>query len=67
METFPPHWVGTTVRCDVDVRDVGSTVSFRHASFADDAEADRIAYTRGQIMVQLKEYAETGGANPVIA
>ncbi len=64
-ETFPPHWVGTTVRWDVDARDDGSTVSFRHAGFSDDEEAGRVSYTWGQIMVRLKEYAETGRANPV--
>src|SRR5918994_6297572 len=29
-QTFPPHWVGTTIRWDVDASDAGSTVSFRH-------------------------------------
>ena len=64
-ETFPPHWVGTTVRWDVEPGENGSTVSFRHAGFADEEEAGRVAYTWGQIMVRLKEYAETGRANPV--
>jgi hypothetical protein len=64
-ETFPPHWVGTTVRWDVEALDDGSTVSFRHAGFSDDEETGRVAYTWGQIMVRLKEYAETGRANPV--
>lgn len=64
-ETFPPHWVGTTVRWDVEARDAGSTVSFRHAGFADDDEAGRVAYTWGQVVVRLKEYAETGKPNPV--
>jgi uncharacterized protein YndB with AHSA1/START domain len=66
-ETFPPHWVGTTVRWDVEPRDDGSTVSFRHAGFDADEEAGRVSYTWGQIMVQLKEYAESGRANPVFA
>src|SRR4051812_44865782 len=30
-QTFPPHWVGTTVRWDVEQREGGATVSFRHA------------------------------------
>jgi uncharacterized protein YndB with AHSA1/START domain len=64
-ETFPPHWVGTTVRWDVEPRDDGSTVSFRHAGFTDEEEAGRVAYTWGEIMVRLKEYAETGRPNPV--
>ena len=64
-QTFPPHWVGTTVRWDVEPRDDGATVSFRHAGFSDDDEAGRVAYTWGQIMVRLKEYSESGHANPV--
>jgi hypothetical protein len=66
-ESFPPHWVGTTVRWDVESRDGGSTVSFCHASLADTDEAARAAYTWGQIMVRLKEYAETGRSNPVFS
>ncbi|HZT44780.1 MAG TPA: SRPBCC domain-containing protein [Gaiellaceae bacterium] len=64
-ETFPPHWVGTTVRWDLESRNGGSTVSFRHAGFDDEEEAGRVSYTWGQIMVRLKEYAETGRADPV--
>jgi hypothetical protein len=64
-QTFPPHWTGTTIRWDVTASDAGSTVSFRHGGFADDAEAGRVAYTWGQIMVRLKKYAETGEADPV--
>ncbi len=52
-QTFPPHWVGTTVRWDVEPREGGSTVSFRHAGFTDDEETGRVAYTWGQIMVRL--------------
>jgi hypothetical protein len=66
-ESFPPHWVGTTVRWDVEAREEGSTVGFRHAGFADEEEAGRVAYTWGQIVVRLKEYAETGTPNPVFA
>ena len=64
-ETFPPHWVGTTVRWDVEQRDGGATVGFAHAGFGDAHEAGRVAYTWGQIMVQLKRYAETGRPDPV--
>ena len=49
-ETFPPHWVGTTIRRDVEARDGGSVVSFRHDGFD---------------MVQLERYAETGNPTPV--
>jgi uncharacterized protein YndB with AHSA1/START domain len=64
-ETFPPHWVGTTVHWDVEQREGGATVSFRHAGFTDDEEAGRVAYTWGQIMVRLKEYTESGRTNPI--
>lgn len=63
--TFPPHWVGTSVRFDVQPRDGGSTVRFRHADFTADDDAGHAAYTWGQIMTRLKEYAETGAPNPV--
>jgi activator of Hsp90 ATPase-like protein len=65
--SFPPHWVGTTVRWDVEPNDEGSTVTFRHAGLPDDDETGRVAYTWGQIMIQLKEYAETGRPDPVFA
>jgi hypothetical protein len=64
-ETFPPHWVGTTGRWAVEARDGGSTVQFRHAGFDDYEEAGRVAYTWGQIVVRLKQYAETGRRDPV--
>jgi uncharacterized protein YndB with AHSA1/START domain len=66
-ETFPPHWVGTSIRWDVEPRDGGSTVAFRHEGFSDEDEAGRVAFTWGQIMGQLKAYAETGNAAPVFA
>jgi hypothetical protein len=64
-QTFPPHWVGTTVRWDVEASDGGSTVAFNHAGFTDDAVAGQVAYTWGQIMTRLKKYAETGERDPV--
>jgi len=64
-ETFPPHWVGTTIRWEVDEREGGSTVRFRHGSFGDDWETGAVAYTWGQIMVKLKQYVETGTPDPV--
>jgi hypothetical protein len=64
-ETFPPHWVGTSIRWDVDERDGGSTVRFRHGTFGDDWETGAVAYTWGQIMIKLKQYAESGKPDPV--
>lgn len=66
-ETFPPHWVGTTIRWDVEAREDGSTVDFQHDGFTDHGHAGHAAYTWGQIMVQLKRYAETGRPAPVFA
>ena len=66
-ETFPPHWVGTTIRWDVEPRDDGSTVNFRHDGFSEDGHAGHAAFTWGQIMVQLKKYAESGSPAPVFA
>lgn len=66
-QTFPPQWAGTEIRWNISDADSGSTVSFRHGSFADDADTARFAYVWGQVMVQLKSYAETGVAAPVFA
>ena len=67
IETFPPRLVGTTIRWDVEARDEGSSVSFRHDGFSDDADAGHAAFTWGQNMVQLKHYADTGHPAPVFA
>ena len=64
-ETFPPHWVGTTIRWDVEARDGGSAIRFRHDGFDNDGNAGHAAFTWGQIVVQLKHYAETGNPAPV--
>jgi uncharacterized protein YndB with AHSA1/START domain len=64
-QTYPPHWVGTSVRWDVEPRGGGATVSFRHAGFAEPKEAGRVAFTWGRVMVALKRYAETGAPDPV--
>lgn len=66
-ESFPPHWVGTTIRWDVEPTDDGANVRFRHGPFSDDDEAGMVAYTWGQIVVQLKALAETGTATPVFS
>ena len=66
-ETFPPHWVGTTIRWDIEGRAGGSTVAFRHAGFGAEVDAGHAAYTWGQIMVHLKAYAESGRPDPVFS
>ena len=63
---FPSHWVGTTVRWDVEASEAGTTVNFRPAGFSDDDEAGPVAYTCGQLMARLKQCAETGRPDPVI-
>lgn len=66
-ETFPPHWVGTTMRWEIASRTDGSVVRFSHEGFAADDDAAHAAFTWGQIMVRLKEYAESGVPNPVFS
>jgi uncharacterized protein YndB with AHSA1/START domain len=66
-QTFPPHWVGTTIRWDLEPAEAATTVAFRHGPFSDDADAGHAAYTWGRIMVQLKAYAETGVRDPVFS
>lgn len=64
-ESFPPQWVGTDIRWQISGSDNASTVAFRHGTFSDDIEQGQVAYVWGQVMVQLKRYAETGVAEPV--
>ena len=66
-ETFPPHWVGTTVRWDVEPTGTGANVRFRHGPFSDEDEAGMVGFTWGQILAQLKILAETGDATPVFS
>lgn len=66
-ETFPPHWVGSQIRWDVEAREQGSTVNFRHSGLNNDEEAGQVAYTWGQVMVKLKQYAESGIQDPVFS
>ena len=63
--TFPPQWVGTTIRWEISGGDEASTISFSHGAFSDETEEGRVAYVWGQVMVQLKRYVETGVAGPV--
>jgi len=62
---FPRPWVGTDIRWEISGGDNPSTVAFRHGTFADETEQGQVAYVWGQVMVQLKQYAETGVAAPV--
>ena len=64
-QSFPPQWVGTSIRWEIKGGNGTSTVAFRHGPFTDDEEAGRVAYVWGQVMVQLKRYVETGVAAPV--
>jgi uncharacterized protein YndB with AHSA1/START domain len=66
-ETFPPHWVGSRIRWDIEGRGGGSTVNFSHSGLNDDQEAGQVAYTWGQVMVKLKHYAESGTPDPVFS
>jgi uncharacterized protein YndB with AHSA1/START domain len=63
--TFPPQWVGTDIHWEISGRDNATTVTFRHGPFGDETEQGQVAYVWGQVMVQLKRYAETGVAAPV--
>jgi uncharacterized protein YndB with AHSA1/START domain len=64
-QSFPPQWVGTEIQWQISAGDKTSTVAFRHGTFADETEQGQVAYVWGQVMVQLKRYAETGVAAPV--
>jgi uncharacterized protein YndB with AHSA1/START domain len=64
-DTFPPQWVGTAIQWQISEGKQGSTVAFRHGTFADETEQGQVAYVWGQVMVQLKRYVETGVAAPV--
>lgn len=64
--SFPPQWVGTDIEWRISSESgAGSTVAFRHGTFADDLEQGQVAYVWGQVMVQLKRYVESGIAAPV--
>ena len=52
------------MRWDVEPREGGASVAFRHGTFPDE-DAGSVAYTWGQIMVALKRYVETDVADPV--
>jgi len=66
-----PNWGDTTVSWDLFPAESGETsVTFRHANWPETVSQDdlgSINYTWGLIVERLKQYAETGKANPVFA
>ena len=66
-----PNWGETTVSWDISPTETGETsVTFRHANWPETVSQDdlgSINYTWGLIVERLKQYAETGKANPVFA
>ena len=66
-----PNWGDTTVSWDISPTESGETsVTFRHANWPETVSQDdlgSINYTWGLIVERLKQYAETGKANPVFA
>ena len=65
VQSFPPHWVGTTIRLEDDSTGRRLRVGLRHDGFTGEEEAGRLAYTWGQITVRLKEAPETRERDPV--
>ena len=64
---FPPWWAGTTIRWRVDDGDdePGSRLMFSHEGFDPANEVIPIITPAwAQIILRLKEYAETGNPNP---
>jgi uncharacterized protein YndB with AHSA1/START domain len=66
-----PNWGDTTVSWDISPAESGETsVTFRHANWPETVSQDdlgSINYTWGLIVERLKQYAETGKANPLFA
>src|SRR5438034_8895133 len=66
-----PNWGETTVSWGISPTETGETsVTFRHANWPETVSQDdlgSINYTWGLIVERLKQYAETGKANPVFA
>ncbi|GAA0671990.1 hypothetical protein GCM10010193_25400 [Kitasatospora atroaurantiaca] len=66
---FPPHWSDTTITwelSDSPELDGGTRMLFHHRGWQDgDPGLPPAAYTWGQLMTRLKEYAETGVPQPL--
>jgi uncharacterized protein YndB with AHSA1/START domain len=66
---FPPHWQGTAIAWELTDAESGSgtTIFFRHSGWDESGERliGHSAYTWGQLMTTLKEYAESGTAQPL--
>ncbi|MEV0641755.1 SRPBCC domain-containing protein [Streptomyces sp. NPDC050619] len=64
---FPPHWAGTVISWELSENPDadGTRVLFRHTGWQPgDPGLPPAAYTWGQLMTRLKEYAETGRPTP---
>ena len=64
----PPGWAGTALAFDLsrDEMQGGTLVQFRHSAFKDmGGEYAMINTTWGRLMGTLKDYAETGKADPL--
>ncbi|MEU6220285.1 SRPBCC domain-containing protein [Streptomyces sp. NPDC047022] len=65
---FPPHWSGTVITWQLtDIPGTsGTRVLFRHTGWQDgDPGLPPAAYTWGQLMTRLKQYAETATPQPL--
>ena len=65
---FPPHWKDTVItwRLDDLPESGGTRLLFLHADWQDgDPGLPPAAFTWGQLMVRLKDYAETGKPQPL--
>jgi uncharacterized protein YndB with AHSA1/START domain len=66
--SFPPWWAGTTVRWDLGDRDdgkPGTRLQFSHRDYdADNPVIPIVTPAWAQIIVRLKQYAETGTPQP---
>ncbi|MDH6134279.1 hypothetical protein P3T37_003681 [Kitasatospora sp. MAA4] len=66
---FPPHWAATTMVWELsDSPEVehGTRVLFRHAGWQPgDPGLPPAAYTWGQLLTRLKDFAETGTPQPL--